>query len=294
MAELVKLGTAPDSWGVWFADDDRQTPWERYLDEAHDVGYRWTELGPYGYMPSDPAQLERELVARSLQLCAGIVMFDLERQDAWRDAEPVVEAVCALLRALGAEFLLVIDDVYTDLFTGTPRLSPTLEDREWSELVSRTAAVAEIAERHDLRAAFHPHAQTHVETEEHIERLLADVPGLNLGLDVGHHAYCGGDPVAFFRRHRQRIPYLHLKSVDPEMRVRVARDGVPFALAVEEGMFVEPSQGAVDFPRLRDAMVETGYSGYAIVEQDMYPTDFDAPLPIARRTHRYLADLGLA
>jgi inosose dehydratase len=278
---------------VWFADDERQTPWARYLDEVAEVGYRWTELGPYGYMPTEPDRLEGELAARSLQLCAGLVMFDLERPDAWPQVEPDVHAVCALLEQLGAECLLIIDDVYTNLFTGEPRLAPTLEDREWSELVSRTAALAEIADRHGLRAAFHPHAQTHVETEEQIERLLSDMPGLSLGLDVGHHAYCGGEPVSFFRRHHARVAYLHLKSVDDAMRARVADDGIPFAIAVGDGMFVEPSQGAVDFPALRDAISETGYSGYAIVEQDMYPTDFDRPLPIALRTHKYLADLGL-
>ncbi len=291
---MVKLGTAPDSWGVWFADDERQTPWARYLDEVKDVGYSWTELGPYGYMPTDPGRLETELVARSLKLCAGFVMFDFERPEAWADAEPDVEAVCALLSALGAECLILIDDVYTDLFTGKLRLAPELDDREWSQLVSRTAQLAEIAERSGLRAAFHPHAQTHVQTEEQIERLLTDVPGLSLALDVGHHAYCGGEPVSFFRRHHARVSYLHLKSVDAEMRARVAREGIPFALAVGDGMFVEPSQGAVDFPGLRDAIVETGYSGYAIVEQDMYPTAFERPLPIARRTRRYLDELGLA
>jgi inosose dehydratase len=290
---VVKLGTAPDSWGVWFPDDAQQTPWARYLDEVKDVGYRWTELGPYGYMPTDPRRLEAELAARSLKLCAGFVMFDLERPEAWLDAEPGVRDACALLSTLGAECLIVIDDVYTNLFTGEPRLASTLDDREWSQLVSRTAMLAELAEQHGLLAAFHPHAQTHVQTEEQIERLLSDLPGLSLALDVGHHAYCGGEPVSFFRRHHSRVAYMHLKSVDAEMRDRVAREDIPFALAVGDGMFVEPSQGAVDFLGLRDAIAETEYSGYAIVEQDMYPTDFDRPLPIAQRTHRYLAELGL-
>ena len=37
----VKVGSAPDSWGVWFADDPKQMPWQRYLDEGvliRDVG----------------------------------------------------------------------------------------------------------------------------------------------------------------------------------------------------------------------------------------------------------------
>ena len=59
-------------------------------------------------------------------------------------------------------------------------------------------------------------------------------------------------------------------------------------------MFVEPSLGAVDFAALRDVIADSGYDGFAIVEQDMYPADFDRPLPIARRTYEYLSGLGLA
>jgi inosose dehydratase len=40
------LGSCPDSWGVWFAKDPLQTPWNRFLDEISEVGYQWLELGP--------------------------------------------------------------------------------------------------------------------------------------------------------------------------------------------------------------------------------------------------------
>ena len=61
------IGTAPDSWGVWFPDDPQQTPWERFLDEVAESGYKWIELGPYGYLPTDPARLAEELKQRDLQ-----------------------------------------------------------------------------------------------------------------------------------------------------------------------------------------------------------------------------------
>ena len=41
----LRLGSCPDSWGVWFADDPRQTPWRRFFDELAEAGYRWLELG---------------------------------------------------------------------------------------------------------------------------------------------------------------------------------------------------------------------------------------------------------
>lgn len=289
----VSVGIAPDSWGVWFAQDARQTPWTRYLDEVASLGFTWTELGPYGYMPKDAGDLERELESRRLRLAAGAVMFDLEDPEAAARIADEVEQVCALVKSLGGSYLLIIDDVYTDLFTGVSRLPAELDPPAWSELVQTTLRLCEAADRHGLRAAFHPHAQSHVEYEAQIERLLEDAPPLTLCLDLGHHAYCGGDPVAFLRRHADRVSYLHLKSVDEEFANRVRRDGIPFAEAVAKGVFVEPSEGVVDFRALRDAIDEVGYDGYAIIEQDMYPTEFDRPLPIARRTQEYLSGLGL-
>ena len=79
----IRVGTAPDSWGVWFPDDPAQVPWQRFLDEAGACGYEWIELGPYGYLPTDPARLTDELGARGLKVSAGTVFEHLHRPDSW-------------------------------------------------------------------------------------------------------------------------------------------------------------------------------------------------------------------
>jgi inosose dehydratase len=269
-------------------------PWSRFLDEIVEAGYRWTELGPFGFLPTDSDVLERELDSRGLGLAGGFVKFDLEDSEAWRQEEPVLNELGVFLRRLGGEFLVIIDELYTDEASGADRLPATLDDAAWKRMCETTAKVMEAADRHGLVPVFHAHADTHVADEDQIERLLDDVDGLALCFDVGHHAYCGGEPVSFFARHHDRIPYLHLKSVDGELRERVAREGLSFAAAVAAGVFVEPSLGSIDFEALRDRMAEVGYTGYAIVEQDMYPADFDRPLPIAKRTYSYLSEIGLA
>ena len=116
---------------------------------------------------------------------------------------------------------------------------------------------------------FHPHTDTHVEFEHQIEKFLGDTdPDLiSLCLDTGHHAYRGGNPVEFMRRHHSRIPYLHLKSVDSEIQRRVSAEKIPFAKAVAIGVFCEPSTGAVDFKAFRDVLNQVDYKGWAIVEQ---------------------------
>ena len=47
----ITIGTAPDSWGVWFPSDPEQVPAEQFLAEVVEAGYEAIELGPYGYLP---------------------------------------------------------------------------------------------------------------------------------------------------------------------------------------------------------------------------------------------------
>ncbi len=64
----LKIGTAPDDWGVWFPSNEKQTPWSRYLDEMVEAEYEWTELGPVGYLPTDPTTLRSELNKRGIKV----------------------------------------------------------------------------------------------------------------------------------------------------------------------------------------------------------------------------------
>ncbi len=292
----VQIGSAPDSWGVWFPSDEKQTPWNRCLDEIAEAGYKWTELGPYGYLPTDLETLRKELDQRGLKASASFAMAHLEDEDAWSEVERQVVGFGELLQPLGAEFLVLIDDCYTNLFTGETIKPSRLEGDAWKRLVDAAHRVAQLAkERFSLQVVFHPHANTHVEYEDQIEEFLdqTDPSLISLCFDIGHHAYCGGDPIAFMRKHHRRIPYLHLKNVDSQMQQRIADEGISFAAAVAQDMFVEPSRGAVDFLAFRDLLQEIDYHGFGIVEQDLYPAPFDKPLPIAKRTRAYLKEIGI-
>lgn len=292
----VTIGSAPDSWGVWFPSDERQTPWHRFLDEVAEAGYEWTELGPYGYLPTDVPTLRAELAKRNLKVTGSAVQKRLDDLAAWPATEREVHGACEVIAATGGKFLVLIDDTYTDLFTAKAVAPNQLDDDAWERLIQTTHRVADIARDHfGLQLVFHPHAETHVEYEDQIERLLADTDPERVFLcfDTGHHAYRGGDPVAFMEKHHERIPYLHLKSVRPEMIERVEREKIPFAVAVGMDMFCEPSEGAVDFLAFRDVLRAIDYRGYAMVEQDMYPAPFDKPLPIAKRTRAYLREIGI-
>lgn len=292
----VKVGAGPDNWGVWFPNDPKQTPSSRYLDEVLEAGYAWTEMGPYGYLPTDVAVLREELSKRGLKLEAGFTFGDLSDPAKYKDLERETLEAGELTANLGAKYHLLIDFPYTNLFTGKLIASRRLGADAWKRFIETNHTLANIVrERFGLTAVFHPHAETHVEYEDQIEQFLeeTDPNVVSLCLDMGHHAYRGGDPVAFMRKHHKRIPYLHIKSVDPEVQKKVERENIPFAIAVSMDMFCEPSQGTVNFPAFVEVLRGIDYNGFAIVEQDMYPAPFDKPLPIAKRTRAYLREIGM-
>ena len=291
----IDIGSAPDSWGVWFGSDPKQTPWPRFLDEVAEAGYEWIELGPVGYLPTDPKQLMPELDRRGLKVTAAFSMMPLEDESIRPALKQELLTAGELLQTLGARHYVLIDDTYTDVFTGALKHPRDLDDDAWKRLIETAHQAAEVVRQFNLTLVYHPHADTHVESEPQIERFLADTDpnAVSLCLDTGHHAYRLGDPVAFMRRHADRIRYLHLKNIDPVKREQVERDRIPFGQAVAEEMFCEPAHGAVDFAAFRDVLSEVDYNGVAIVEQDMYPAPFDKPLPIAKRTRQYLRSIGM-
>ncbi len=290
----TRIGIAPDSWGVWFPDDPRQTPWQRFLDEVVEAGYDAIELGPYGYLPTDPTQLRRALDERGLRLAGAFIFDDLVREGAWESIRPDVESVTALLEAFDSQTLVVINTLYTDLFTGAMVGPATLDASAWSRLISTLSAITDHVASRGITAAFHPHAQTPVEHTDQVEQLLIDAPPqLTLCLDLGHIAYCGGDPVDLLQRHADRISHLHIKNVDGPLRDRVIAERLSFAEAVRLGTFCELDQGVIDYERVRDILADVDFDGWAIVEQDMYPCEFDEPLTPAARNRAYLREIGL-
>ncbi len=56
----ILVGSAPDSWACGSLTI-RTNPYTRFLDEVAASGYQWIELGPFGYLPTDPTQLSDEL-----------------------------------------------------------------------------------------------------------------------------------------------------------------------------------------------------------------------------------------
>jgi inosose dehydratase len=294
-AMQIRIASSPNSWGIENAGDPANPPWERVLDEMIAAGYPGVELGPPGYLPDDPGALRRELEPRGLELVAGFVFASLHAPDGVAAALDTARSTCRLLAECGAGHLVIGQDFTEDRERSAGRLEeavPLAEDG-WAVLIAGIHAVARVAaNEHGLVPCFHPHAGTYVEFEPEIERAIADTdPGLvQICLDTGHCAYAGVDPVDLYRRHADRVAYLHLKDLRPE----ALRTGAPsFEEAVAAGVFCPLGQGVVDFAGLRDALDEHGFEGWGTVEQDRLPTDTTSPAENAAESLRHLRAVGL-
>ncbi len=291
------LGTAPDSWGVWFPEDPHQVTWDRYLDEVANAGYVWTELGPQGFLPQDPVQLRDELAIRGLKVCGGTVFAGLHKGKEGLDkAITDFSREARLLREVGAKYLVHLPEQYTDMHTGEATQSGDLDPVGWSNLISGTNELGKIIyEEFGIELVFHPHADTHVDTQERILRFLDETEPqhVNLCLDTGHIAYCDGDNLKIIEQAPERITYVHLKFVDPKVRERVRAENLSLAEAVPLGVMVEPPYGEPDVPSLLDALARLDRDVFTILEQDLYPVATHIPLAIQARAAGYLTACGL-
>lgn len=295
----LRLGTCPDSWGVWFADDPLQTPWHRFLDEVAEVGYEWLELGPYGYLPTDTARLADELGRRGLKVAGGTMHghSGLHRPGDLPDILRAARKVAGLTAAMGAKDLVFVPvPGYRDDKTGAWLEPARLDDGQWQTLIRATGELGKLlAQEYGLRLQFHPHADSHVETQQQAERLLdqTDPRFVSLCLDTGHLAYRHADSVAVIRRYPDRIGYVHIKQMDPAVVDRADADGLAFGQAVAMGASCEPPSGVPEVKEVAKALTELDRDLFVVVEQDMYPVKFDVPKPIAQRTREYLRGVGI-
>lgn len=295
----LNIGNAPCSWGVEFPDDPRNPAWERVLDENREAGYRGIELGPIGFMPEDAARLSDALAARGLTLTAGVLFRPLHDPDAWDKVLDATHRTGRSLSAMGATQFVIIDSIaeFRVPTAGRPAEAKRLDKADWDAMIGRLREVARIAtEEYGLTASMHAHAAGCIEFEDEIERVLAEIDEnfLKLCIDTGHCVYAGYDPVAQYRRHAGRVPYLHFKDVSEKVKAHVVENRIGFYDACAQGLFCNLGDGMVDFAAMKAALEETGFSGWATVEQDRDPTDDASTIDDARVNYAFLASAGLA
>ena len=222
----------------------------------------------------------------------------LHRPGDWPDIVAITQKVAALTAAVGGQHVIFVPvPGYRDDKTGAFLEPAQLEDDQWRTLIEKTNDLGRlVAQEYGLRLQFHPHADSHVETQEQTGKgssTQTDPRYVSLCLDTGHLAYRHADNVAIIARHPERIGYVHIKQMDPAIVAIADRDGLAFGQAVAMGASCEPPGGEPAVEEVAKALLELDRDLFVVVEQDMYPADFDKPKPIAQRTYHYLRSVGI-
>jgi len=295
----IRIGNAPCSWGVEFAEDDRNPTWQTVLKQCAEAGYKGIELGPVGFMPEDPAVLGEALAEHDMELIGGVVFRAYHDPDAWDDVLDATHRTAKALKAHGAQNLVLIDSI-------SPRRAPTagrageaeqMDKAEWTAYRDRIAKTARIgSEEYGLTVGIHAHAAGFMDFEPELERLLNEVDEsiLKICFDTGHHSYAGFDPVAFMKKHIGRISYMHFKDIDPKVKAEVISNRTGFYDACGQGIFCNLGDGDVDFPAVRQVLLGAGFEGWCTVEQDCDPLLDPDPVGDARKNREYLESIGFS
>jgi len=298
----MRVANAPCSWGALEFDWAGPAPsFSRVLDEMAVSGYAGTELGDWGFMPTEPGALKAELQRRSLALIAAFVPVQLTNGASHEAGAETAVRVAQLMSGVAGRspFIVLADDTARDpertRLAGRIEPEHGLDERGWETVARGTNDIARrVAGETGLRTVFHHHCATFVETPAEIDELMrrTDPALVGLCLDTGHAAFGGGDPVAIASRWRDRIGHVHLKDCDPAIRARAAAEAWDYQRSVRAGVFCELGRGSVDLGGVLAVLRGTGYDGWLVVEQDVLPS-MGTPLESATRNREYLRSLGI-
>jgi inosose dehydratase len=309
----IRVANAPVSWGAISFEGfaEKTLPYNVVLDEIAETGYAGTELGDWGFFPTNPPELRQELDRRGLALLGAFCPILLRDPDAFDAGLAQALQTARLLAAVTHEtdrrkgpFVVLADENGVDpmRMTNAGRITPAmgLPDAEWAGYEARVeAAASAIREETGLRSVFHPHSAGWVETPAEIDRFLAgtDPEAIGIVFDTGHYSFGAGESgpsvLEAMDRWADRIWYMHFKDCSAEIARRSRQEGWDYVRSIREGVFPELGTGSVDFPGVIRWLDGHGYDGWAVVEQDVLP-GMGTPKESARRNREYLASLSLS
>lgn len=306
---MIQICGAPCCWGVDDPKNPYLPPWRRVLKEAGLAGYRAIELGPYGYLPIDAETVSAELRKNGIAIVAGTIFHDLLDPANQESVLRAVDDICRLItdpalpklpvhegQNFPTPYMTVMDWGHDerDYAAGHPDRAPRLSAREWSDFMRNVRAVCERANKYGVRPVIHPHAGGYIEFEDEIAAVVRDIPYEEAGLclDTGHLYYAHMDPVEFLRKYASRLDYVHFKDVNEAVYQEVLGEHIRFFEGCGKGAMCPIGTGSLDYPGIKQALEDIGYSGYITIEQERDPRNSAASLRDVKASVEYLKSVG--
>lgn len=299
----IKLANAPCSWGVLeFELEGKALKYDQVLNEIAETGYTGTELGDWGFMPTDPHELNKEIEKRNLQLLGAFVPVALSNEATHKEGVATALKVAQLMYSAGYKnaFIVLADEngtvEYRTKNAGRINKKDGLSDEEMKIFAKGAEKIAEaVKKQYSMKTVFHHHCAGYIETPEEIEALLnaTDPELLGLCFDTGHYLFGGGkNPLEVLKKHWDRVWHIHFKDFSPQVGEQGAANNWNYFEAVKNGVFCELGKGMVDFKSIKTFLESKGYDGWIVVEQDVLP-GMGNPKQCAQNNRQYLQSIGL-
>ena len=298
----IKIANAPCSWGALeFGLEEETQSFQEVLDEMEATGYVGTELGDWGFLPTDPKELRKVMDEKKFQVPGAFVPVFFSDENSHEEGIEKALKIAALLVDAGFDdaFIILADEngMVEARTKNAGRVTPEmgLSDEKWQIFAKGVNKIAKaVKDKFGLRTVFHHHCAGYVETGMETQRLLelTEPDLVGLCLDMGHLAFGGGDPVSFLKKNIDRIWHVHFKDFDPNIGALSKANDWDYFESVKQGVFCKLGEGAVDFPQIIKILNDNEYSGWIVVEQDVLP-GMGSPKLCAAHNRGYINKLGL-
>lgn len=299
---MIQIANAPCSWGALEFELEGKSPgYEQVLSEMVETGYAGTELGDWGFMPSNSQELAAILSDKKLQLLGAFVPVAMAKEEAHEAGVELALKTAGLMFDAGYKnaFIVLADEngSIEERTKNAGRITPEmgLTEEQWLTFAKGAEKVAKaVKDKYGMRTVFHHHCGGYIETPHEVAKLmkLTNPELLGLCLDMGHFAFGGGDPVEALEKYYDRIWHVHFKDFDPKVGQDALENNYDYFKSVEEGVFCELGKGNVDFQSIVNILNKNGYDGWIVVEQDVLP-GIGTPKKCADNNREFIRSLGL-
>lgn len=292
-----QLGIHPINWvGEDVLEHGDDYTYEQVMGEISSLGFQGTEISRK--FPKDPDELKKALDKFQLRLTTqwkSVLFSEPRRHD--HELASYREHVL-FLKKFGCKVVSTAE-IGGSILNQDPRRGQDetfvqrLDQDGWKYLTEGLNQAGEICRDNGMKLVYHHHAGTVVEQPEEIDRLMemTDPNLVYLLYDTGHGYYGGNDPIELFDKYYKRIKYIHLKDVRQEVLEKARRKHYSIRQCIRDGLFTVPGDGCLDFHAIIHAIIEKGYTDWALIEGEQDPSIYN-PYEYAKKSKAFIEEIS--